>query len=103
MADLNHLRVAQRKLLDNGMLIEAGWLGLRIAAVPLDAPAIQLENMRNAFFAGARHLMTTILNIMDDDRGPTDDDLHRMDQIEAELDAFIAAFELKHARPEGNA
>lgn len=103
MADLPHLRRAERDLVDQGKLIEAGWVGLRIAAIPLDAPKTQLEEMRNAFFAGARHLFTSIMTILEPGDEPTDVDLARMDQIDAELDAFIKDYELRHARPEGSA
>lgn len=39
MADRKHLQRLERELVDKGKLIEAGWVGLRLAAIPLDAPA----------------------------------------------------------------
>lgn len=88
MADRAHLERLSRDLTDNGKLIEAGWIGLRLAAVPLDAPAIQLDEMRKAFFAGAQHLFASIMTILDEEREPTDEDLRRMDQIDTELRSF---------------
>lgn len=61
MADRQFLEQLSRRLADEGKLIEAGWVGLRLAAVPLNAPAAQLEEMRNAFMAGAQHLFSSII------------------------------------------
>lgn len=85
-----------RALTDQGKLIEAGWIGLRLAAIPTDAPEIQLQEMRNAFFAGAQHLFSSIMTIMDEDREPTEADLERMSLISNELDVFVAEFERRH-------
>jgi hypothetical protein len=85
-----------KQLVDKGMLIEAGWTSLRMMILPDNTPAIQLEMMRDAFFAGAQHLFGTISNVMDDDREPTENDLRRMDQINQELKRFIAAYAKKH-------
>lgn len=48
-----------RRLMDDGKLIEAGWIGLRVLALPKDAPPAQLEELRTAFFAGAQHLWSS--------------------------------------------
>jgi hypothetical protein len=82
------LRVLSQTLADNGKLIEAGWIGLQTRWVPADAGPLQRAEMRQAFFAGALHLFSSVMQIMDDDREPTAADLRRMDQIEAELKAF---------------
>lgn len=97
------LALLERELADNGKLIEAGWVGLRLAAIPLDAPAVQLDEMRSAFFAGAQHLFASIMTILEPDAEPTDADLRRMDLIHAELEAFIQSFELKHSTAKGTA
>lgn len=103
MADKAHLERLSRELADKGKLIEAGWVGLRLAAVPLDAPAIQLEEMRNAFFAGAQHLFSSIMTIMEADREPTAKDLDCMNQIDRELKAFINDFSVRRLKTEGRA
>ena len=41
MADRVYLERLARDLTDKGKLIEAGWISLRIAAVPLDAPPMK--------------------------------------------------------------
>lgn len=92
-------------LLKQGLLIEAGWVALRLAAVPADAPAVQLEEMRMAFFAGAQHLFGSLMTLFDPDGDevPTEADLERMSLVANELDAFVAELKLRVRRTEGNA
>lgn len=97
--DREFLRRFERELVDKGKLIEAGWVSLRLAAIPDDAEATQLSEMRMAFFAGAQHLFGSIMGILDDDREPTDADLRRMDLISTELEGFIRDFSKKHGLP----
>lgn len=85
-----------KRATDNGLLIEAGWLGLKAVACPRNAPPRQVEDMRTAFFAGAQHLFSSIMTIMDADRDPTENDMRRMSQINAELERFYAEFAAKH-------
>jgi len=103
MADRAYLERLARELTDKGKLIEAGWISLRIASIPANAPPVQLEEMRNAFFAGAQHLFGSIMSILEDDAEPTEKDLDRMSLINDELQAFIQAFELKHFPTKGTA
>jgi hypothetical protein len=79
------------------------WVGLRLACIPLDASEIQLDEMRNAFFAGAQHLFSCLMDIMEPDAEPTDKDLARMDLIDQELRAFIRDFENRCLKTEGSA
>lgn len=44
-----------KKLADDGKLIEAGWVGLKLAAIPADAPQVQVDEMRLAFMAQAHN------------------------------------------------
>ena len=81
---------------ERGKLIEAGWHGLRIQALPEDASEIQLSEMRMAFFAGAQHLFSSIMSILDPGEEPTDADLKKMDQIHAELKEFLREYKEKH-------
>jgi hypothetical protein len=103
MADRAYLERLTRELADSGKLIEAGWVGLRIACELEDAPAIQLEEMRNAFFAGAQHLFGSIMTVLDPGSGPTDKDLERMDLIDRELRDFINDFSMRRLPTEGRA
>lgn len=97
--DREFLRRLERELVDKGKLIESGWVGLRLAAIPEEAGKLQLEEMRNAFFAGAQHLFASIMDVLDDDREPTAADLARMGLIQSELDVFIRDFSKKHDLP----
>jgi len=90
MADRAHLEKLTKELVDSGKLIEAGWTSLRLMAIPLDASAMQLREMRMAFFAGAQHVFGSMMTFMDEGQEPTDRDLERMDKIHQELEAFVA-------------
>jgi hypothetical protein len=92
-----------RTLTDEGKLIEAGWIGMRLAAIPRDAPQIQLDEMRMAFFGGAQHLFRCLMSILDPGDEPTEADYRRMELIDAELKEFIAAYSAKHLHTEGSA
>src|SRR5215207_2685345 len=88
MADRAHLERLTKKLADDGKLIEAGWIGLRIATGLTDAPADQLDEMRKAFMAGAQHLFSSMMTFLDEGEELTDADMNRMSLIVAELQAF---------------
>lgn len=73
---------------DRGLLIEGGWQTARVALGWEDLPAAEQDRLRMAFFAGGQHLFASVMQIMDDDREPTLDDLRRMSLISTELDGF---------------
>lgn len=98
MADKAYLERLSRELVDNGKLIEAGWVGLRIAAINDDAPALQLTEMRMAFFAGAQHLFGSIMSILDPGEEPTDADMDRITKIAEELETYVAELKAKIAQ-----
>lgn len=77
-----------KQLTDRGKIIEGGWLGFRLAVVPENAPAIQVDEMRKAFWAGSLHLFSSIMSILDPGAEPTEKDLRRMDLIHRELMEF---------------
>jgi hypothetical protein len=103
MADRQFLEMLSRKLADEGKLIEAGWVSLRLAAIPLNAPAVQLDNMRMAFMAGAQHLFASMIGMMDPEPDETPDDMRRMDLIHQELESYRKELELMVARTKGSA
>lgn len=84
---------------NQGRLIEVGWLSLRLVSMPENAPQIQIDEMRGAFFAGAQHLFSSILTMLDPEAEPTQADLNRMSMIQSELDEFIKEYKLKHGLP----
>lgn len=103
MADRTHIERLTKELVDKGRLIEAGWTSLRLACDLVDAPADQLREMRMAFFAGAQHLMGSIMTFLDAGEESTDQDMKRMDLIHNELQEFIRDFELRNVPTKGNA
>lgn len=103
MADRAFLERLTKELTDKGKLIEAGWVSMRLASYPLNAPADQLDDRRSAFFAGAQHLFSSIMTILDPGQEPTDKDCERFYLIYNELQEFIKDFELRHLPTKGRA
>lgn len=91
-----------RELTDQGRVIEAGFVSLRLAAISPAASPAQLSEMRMAFFAGAQHLFRTVMTILEPGEEPTSKDLQRMDAIDKELRQFIAEFELRQLPTKGS-
>jgi hypothetical protein len=85
-----------KRLVHEGKLIEAGWIGYNHLVLSKDAPQVQRDECRMAFFAGAQHLFGSMLGILEEDRDPTPADLERMSQINAELESFLVTFKAKH-------
>ena len=77
------------QLNDAGKIIEGGWQCFRLAVIPPHASAIQVSEMRKAFFAGAQHLFASILCILEPGAEPTEKDLQRMTLIHEELKAWL--------------
>jgi hypothetical protein len=92
MASREHLERVSKALIGEGKLIEAGWAGLRLAVGLENAPAEQLREMRTAFFAGAQHLLASVMSVLDPGAEPTDADLKLVGQINNELQKFIEGF-----------
>jgi hypothetical protein len=103
MADRAFLERLTKELADKGLLIEAGWVGYRLYVMSPDAPPLQLDECRMAFMAGAQHLFSSIMNILEPDAEPTDADLRKMDLIDRELRKFAQEIALKAAKARGSA
>lgn len=97
------LEKLSRTLIDEGKLIEAGWVTMRRACLPPDTGETQLREMRNAFFAGAQHLYGSIMTMLEPDAEPTENDLRRMGMIDDELSRFINDFVVRNIPTEGSA
>lgn len=93
------LQETLREATDKGRLIEAGWISLRIAALPPNTHEVQLREMRGAFFAGAQHLFSSIMSVLEPGAEPTDANLQRMSQIQTELDEFITVLQQQAKAP----
>lgn len=57
--------------------------------IPARAGAIQIQETRRAFYAGAQTLFFAIMNMLDPGQEATDADLVKMDEIEQELKSFV--------------
>jgi len=88
-----------KKFTDDGKIVEAGWQAYRMLAIPPNAPEIQVRECRLAYFFGAQHLFASMMGVLDDGSEPTDADLRRLDQINAELESFIAQFKQSTETP----
>lgn len=99
MAAKEFLENTMKRLADEGKLVEAGWVGLRLAVGLENAPAQQLREMRLAFLGGAQHLFSSIMTVLDPSSEPTDADLKRMHLISDELAAaeheLVASYAVK--------
>jgi len=81
-----------RELLNSGKLVNGGWEVFNRFILDPDAPKIQREEMRKAFFAGAQHVFMCLCSGLDPDEEPTADDMKRMELLEAELIEFGESF-----------
>ena len=68
--------------------IEIGWQSYRKLVVPDDAGEVQVNESRQAFYAGAAVLFEGIIGGLDGGSEATDADIQRMDDIQAEITAF---------------
>jgi hypothetical protein len=79
--DLTH------KLANEGKLLEGGFAAFVLAEkITPEHPA--LATLRDAYMAGAEHLWTSIMGILDPGEEPTDDDMRRAEAIQAEIDIW---------------
>jgi hypothetical protein len=77
---------------------------LRIATLPADTAPAQLDELRNAFFAGAQHLFASLITILDPGEvEPTAADLAMMDAINVELKLFLDDFTARRLPTKGSA
>lgn len=77
-----------RRLADEGKIVEAGWHGYKRIFHRGAVPASRLRENRRAFLAGADHMFSSAMQIMDQNGEPTEQDMQRMDLIWKELQAF---------------
>lgn len=69
--------------------IADGWRSYRELVIPTEASATQLTESKQAFYAGATLLFTTMMrSLSKDDSEATPADLQFLDAIQAEIDAF---------------
>lgn len=76
--------------------IDAGWKAYRRAVLPADLSGRQLERLREAYFAGAAVLWQSVMLGLDPDSEPTEADMARMAELQAEIDTFGAELDQKY-------
>ena len=84
-----------KRMIDQGKLIEGGYEIFAHFVIAKDASQAQREEMRLAFMAGAEHLFSTIMGVLDPGDEPSADDMRRMDLIQQEIDAWRAKLQLR--------
>lgn len=82
------VELAEQELVKRGLIVAGGFAGYRLMAMNKDAPDIQVRECMLAFYAGAQHLYSTMMRVMDEGTEPTDADLKRMEMIHNELEDF---------------
>lgn len=87
----------------DGKLIETGFQDLLAMAYSKDLPEPQITQMRNLFFAGAKFLFSSLISMMSEGSEPTQKDMDKIELVQAELDEFIANFELQNTDAKGSA
>jgi hypothetical protein len=76
-----------KDLADKGKLIAGGFAALVMIRFR-HCTVAELRNLQIAYMAGAEHLYSSMMNIMDADAEPTDVDMQRMELIHDELMAW---------------
>ena len=77
-----------RGLADDSKLIAAGWYGFAKHVMQHDVSDAQRHDMCVAFFAGADHLYSSIMSMLDPGVEETPGDMRRMAAIHDELEKF---------------
>lgn len=73
---------------DKGYL-RGEWESLARKALPDDVSALQLQEMKRSFYAGAHALIRLMLTRFEKGTQETEADLQFMDDIDAELNAYF--------------
>jgi hypothetical protein len=64
------------------------WQNYMRNVMPPDAPALQVQETRRGFYAGAQGLLGIVMKFLDPDTEPTDADLERFSKVVDELQRF---------------
>lgn len=96
-----------KRLAEEGLLIKAGFYGYLMMAYPdRELPAVQRLALEQSFLAGAYHLFSSLMNTLDPDAEPTEQDVRRLDKIHTELECYrkeLTTRAAMHMRTRGNA
>lgn len=86
--------------LDQGRLIQAGWVAFASVLYPDGMPPMQAAQLRNAFYSGAQHLFASLQVVLDEGQEPTDADMQKFALIDSELSAWVET--ARGATPSGS-
>jgi len=78
--------------------LEPEWISYRAQVVPKAAGAVQVEECRRAFYAGAAALHNVVMTMLEPTAEPTEADILKMQDLQTELEAFALAFQQDHRR-----
>ena len=81
------VKALTEKLAADGKIIEGGWVAFEAVALK-GVSKIQSTEMRKAFFCGAQHLFTSLIQVLDEGIEPTEKDIDRVNKIQKELERF---------------
>lgn len=70
------------------LLMAEQWDSFARAVLPKDAPAVQRQEMRRAFYAGAQGILFGVIAILAPEAEPTDEDIRHMENLHQELQDF---------------
>ena len=70
--------------------LEKEWVSYRDSVVPKDASAVQLEETRRAFYAGAAAIHSVIMRMLEPGAEATESDVANMQELYGELLRFRA-------------
>ena len=85
-----------KDMIAKGLLIQAGFQMYRVAVPGLAlASKEHLGELEFAYFAGAQHVFSSIMSVLDPGEEPTEADLARIENIAHELDEFAKAAALR--------
>ncbi len=73
------------------LLMAEQWDTFARLVVPRDAPAVQKQEMRRAFYAGGQSILHSIMLALSADADPTEGDVTMMGDLERELSDFAEA------------
>jgi hypothetical protein len=69
-------------------LMAEQWDSFAREVLPLNAPAVQRQEMRRAFYAGAQGILFGVIAALAPESEPTAEDLQVMQNLQAELSDF---------------
>ena len=70
-------------------IIDTAWRSYAEQIIPVNAPDVQRQELRRAFYAGAASMFGGIMAMLEPGTEPTDADLENMNALQGELDQYV--------------